>query len=106
LKALFDRRLYLAPSDLLCERVRETPDGIGHLLLVGHNPGLEDMLQEASLGHPGALRDEAAIKYPTAALATLAFADAVDWSAIGPGGAAIIRFVRPRDLDPDLGPDR
>jgi phosphohistidine phosphatase len=106
LRALFDRRLYLAPADLLFELVRETPDRVGHLLIVGHNPGLEELVQEASIGHPGLLRDEAALKYPTAALATLALPDGTPWSGAGPGTADLVRFIRPRDLDPELGPDR
>ena len=38
----------------------------------------------------------------TAAYAVIDF-DAATWSAIGPGQGRLERFVRPRDIDPDLG---
>lgn len=37
-----DRRLYLAPAERLLEVLREQHDGDGHVLVVGHNPGLTD----------------------------------------------------------------
>jgi phosphohistidine phosphatase len=43
-------------------------------------------------------------KYPTATLAELSLP--IDhWSDLTPGRAQLIRFIRPRDLDPELGPD-
>jgi phosphohistidine phosphatase len=105
LGAEYDRRLYLAGADSLFDIIAETADDIGHLLLVGHNPGLEMLLLEASAGHANALRHEAELKYPTATLASIAFADAKIWPDAGPGTGEVIRFVRPRDLDPTLGPD-
>jgi phosphohistidine phosphatase len=72
-------------------------------MLVGHNPGLEDLLLE--LVPPGGkLRAEAELKYPTATLARLDIA--IDrWAQIDGGRAELTKFVRPRDLDPSLGPD-
>jgi phosphohistidine phosphatase len=49
------------------------------------------------------LRDAVEEKYPTASLAELTLADG--WAGAGSGSAALTRFVRPRDLDPTLGPD-
>ena len=51
----------------------------------------------------GDLRREAAIKYPTATVAELQIDGA--WSGLLPGAATLTRFIRPRDLDPALGPD-
>lgn len=101
----WDRRIYMASAATLLDIIRETPDSVDHLLLIGHNPGLEDLLLLLSAGDPGDLRREAEAKYPTAAFATLQLP--VDrWAAVGEGGATLARFVRPRDLDPTLGPDR
>ncbi|WP_448579356.1 SixA phosphatase family protein [Thermaurantiacus sp.] len=103
LGALLDRRIYMASAVTLLELVQGYED-LAHLLLVGHNPGLEDlalMLTPAD-GTPARLALEA--KFPTAAFITMVFA--VDRLAdIREGEGRIAHFIRPRDLDPSLGPD-
>jgi phosphohistidine phosphatase len=105
LSPLWDRRIYMASAATLMDVLRELPEAVGHLLLVGHNPGLEDLLLLLTEGDGGALRREAEVKYPTAAFASLDL-PADCWADVGEGGARLVRFVRPRDLDPSLGPDR
>jgi phosphohistidine phosphatase len=104
LKANFDKRIYMASAAALFDVVRETPDSVGALLLVGHNPGLEDLLLLATEGERSALRAEAESKYPTATFSTLSL-PAATWAEVTEGGASLARFVRPRDLDPSLGPE-
>lgn len=104
LRPAFDKRIYMASAAALFDLVRETADGIEQLLLIGHNPGLEDLLLLAAPADGSPLRTEAEAKYPTATFATLIF-DSPAWGDIGEGGARLLRFVRPRDLDPTLGPD-
>lgn len=100
----WERRLYLATSDELLDLVHEAPDNADSLLLVGHNPGLEQLvLTLVPQGAAGA-RGEVEVKYPTASLAEILFA--VDhWRDVALGKGDLVRFVRPRDLDPELGPD-
>jgi phosphohistidine phosphatase len=104
LAARHDRRIYMASAATLFDLVREVDDSADSLLLVGHNPGLEDLLLLATEGDTGPLRREAELKYPTATFATLALPIA-RWADLAEGGATLTRFVRPRDLDPSLGPD-
>ncbi|MBN8847885.1 MULTISPECIES: histidine phosphatase family protein [unclassified Sphingomonas] len=99
----WDRRVYLASSAMLLDVVRETPGDAGRLLLVGHNPGLEDLVLLLVPHGGGALREEVEEKYPTATLAELTF-DIDDWADAAPGRATLTRFVRPRDVDAALGP--
>ncbi|TFI58247.1 histidine phosphatase family protein [Sphingomonas parva] len=101
LGADYDERLYLASPTTLLDLVHATPDEVARLLLVGHNPGLEELA--LLLAGDGALRSEVAVKYPTATLAEIAFD--IPWSEIAPGTGRLARFIRPRDLDPELGPD-
>jgi phosphohistidine phosphatase len=98
----YDERLYLASPETLLELVRGTDDGVDRLLVVGHNPGLEELALR--LSGPGELRDEVAVKYPTATLAELQFG-VTSWRQVRGGGATLTRFIRPRDLDPELGPE-
>jgi len=101
----WDKRLYLATADELLDAVHRAPVEAGTILLVGHNPGLEQLvLRLVPPRAEGDARGEVEIKYPTASLAEMAFA--VDrWDQVADGGGDLVRFVRPRDLDPELGPD-
>ena len=100
----YDRRLYLASDTTLLDVVREVAGDAAAVLLIGHNPGLEDLVLSLVPDIPGTLRDSVEEKYPTATLAEMTFA-VDDWAGVGPGGGTLTRFIRPRDLDPSLGPD-
>lgn len=102
LSATFDKRVYLATTDTLLDLIRATGDEAERLLLVGHNPGLESIALELTSG--SGPRDAVAIKYPTGALAEIEL-PVDEWYAAAPGTGRLTRFIRPRDLDPALGPD-
>jgi phosphohistidine phosphatase len=102
----WDRRMYLASAASLLDVVHELPEGASSALLIGHNPGLEDLILMLIPDREGdALRDSVEEKFPTAALAVMTF-DAAVWRDVKAGGGALVGFTRPRDLDPALGPDR
>lgn len=100
----WDKRIYLASSATLLDLVREFPVDCEHALMVGHNPGLEDLVLGlvAETGE-SPLRGEVEAKYPTAAVAVLRWDGG--WADAREGGATLDRFVRPRDLAEGLGPD-
>ena len=103
LSPAWDRRIYLASAASLLDLVRAIDDAHATALLVGHNPGLGDLVLLLVPDAEG-LRGEVEEKYPTASVAELRFA--VDrWADAREGAATLTRFVRPRDLDPSLGPD-
>ena len=91
----FDETIYLAPLETLLALVRAADDNDARLLLVGHNPGMEQLA--LLLSEAGPLRDEIAIKYPTGALALIGF-DVARWRDLTPGEGRLARFIRPRDL--------
>ena len=98
----FDASIYLAPVETLLALVRAADDADSRLLLVGHNPGMEQLA--LLLSGPGALRDRIAAKYPTAALAEIGF-EVAHWRDIATGEGRLARFIRPRELGEGLGPD-
>ena len=102
IEPMFDKRIYLASTDALLDLVHAVDDQCMRLLLVGHNPGLEKLALLVTRGGP--LRAELALKYPTATLAEIEL-PAQRWSEVGEGAGTLSRFIRPRDLDPELGPD-
>jgi phosphohistidine phosphatase len=61
-------------------------------MLIGHNPGIQELAIMLVAGDEARLRD----KYPTGALAALAFRGA--WADLGPDVATLEDFVIPRDL--------
>ncbi len=103
LAPIYEQRIYLSSSATLVELIAGFAAHHDHALLVGHNPGLEDLLLELVLPG-GQMREEAALKYPTATLARLDL-DIDRWARIDGGHAQLVHFIRPRDLDPGLGPD-
>lgn len=100
----YDQRLYLASTAALLEIVRETSDDVDHLLLVGHNPGLEGLALTLTREEKGGLRGELELKYPTGTLAEIHL-PVEHWADVAEESGALRRFIRPRDLDPELGPD-
>lgn len=60
----YDRAFYLAPQDVLLDEIRDTDDHFHRLLVVGHNPGLEDLAEKLA-----AAGGEGIGKFPPCALA-------------------------------------
>jgi phosphohistidine phosphatase len=96
-EVLVEDDLYGAPAPMLLERLRRVPDEVPGLLLVGHNPGLEDLVR--ALGRDGDPRLISRIhhKFPTGALATIAFDG--PWDGLGSAAATLEAFVVPAELE-------
>lgn len=82
----------------LLVEVQQTPDRIETLLVLGHNPEIEDFARGLASddSDPGALkllRD----KFPTAALARFEFE--AKWEELRFGLARLTDCLRPKDLD-------
>jgi phosphohistidine phosphatase len=93
-------RIYESPSSRLLEVVREVEADAKVVMLVGHNPGMQDL--SARLVGYGDRYAFARLgqKFPTAGIAVLDF-DAESWSEIEERSARLDRFVVPRDLGVD-----
>ena len=79
-----DDRVYTASDQELLAVVRELPDDIETVVLVGHNPGIEDL---ASF-----LTGES-VTMPTSALAVITWPG--PWATAGPDSAVLRAFGRP-----------
>lgn len=89
-----ERELYGASAGDLLGRLRATPDAVESVMLIGHNPAIQALALSLAAGGEGLARLER--KYPTGALATLAFRG--HWGELGPGVAELVGFVRPKAL--------
>ncbi|MXO60106.1 histidine phosphatase family protein [Altererythrobacter salegens] len=106
LEPRWDERLYLADAATLIAVLREIEGDPRRVLLVGHNPGLQELVfRLADPNVDDELLERAAEKFPTATLAVLE-CDIESWADLAPGCARLVHFARPRDLDPELGPER
>jgi phosphohistidine phosphatase len=71
------------------------PDGVESVMLIGHNPAIQALAVRLAGSGPALER-----KFPTGALATLAFDG--EWQELQGGAARLVAFVRPRELE-ELG---
>jgi phosphohistidine phosphatase len=97
-RPLFDERIYEAlPNDIL-DVIREIPASCQCLLVVGHNPGLQDLaLKLIKDGSQNDL-DRLAEKFPTTGLAVIDM-PVDDWADARIGSGRLDSFVTPRSLD-------
>ena len=92
----YEEALYGASEAELLDRLHALPAEVNSVMIIGHNPGLENLA--LALASEGAERARMEEKYPTAALATIDLS-AGDWRAIERGNGELVAYVRPRDLD-------
>ena len=90
-----ERDLYAASEQRLLERLRAVEDGVESLMLIGHNPGVEQLA--LSLAGSGQKLAGLRRKYPTGALATLEFSGR--WGDLRTGSAELMGFITPKQLD-------
>ena len=96
---LVEDGIYGATASGLLTRVREVPARYGTVLVIGHNPGVEDLarlIDERGLSTAG--------KFPTGALAVLAFA-ADAWDSLSPRAGQLVSFLTPRQLGSSPRPE-
>jgi len=100
----WDRRIYLASSATLIDLLRELQGEPASVLMIGHNPGLEDLIFDLVPDDgTSPLREEVEVKFPTATFAVLDLA-IERWAELDERCGKLVSMKRPRDLDPALGP--
>jgi phosphohistidine phosphatase len=87
--------VYSFEADQLLDRLRELPANVGSVMLIGHNPAMQELA--SLLAARGDRLHELRKGFPTAALAELDFPiDA--WDELTPGSGRLERFIVPREL--------
>lgn len=89
--AIIVDELYLADHEQLLQVLAETPNA-NRVMLIAHNPGLENLLHMLTNGH-----DEQTVQlFPTCAMAHLVLPD--DWTNIQAESAKLQQFVTSKSI--------
>jgi phosphohistidine phosphatase len=94
-EVLVERGLYGASSEELLRRLREVPGEMDSVMLIGHQPAIQELALH--LASEGSELERLRAKFPTAALATLSFAG--EWNELREGGTEVIAYVKPKQLE-------
>jgi len=98
-RILLEDALYEALDEMsLIERLRRLPPGTARVMVIGHNPIMQDLCTTLARSATRTA-DLAAVteKFPTAALATLDLGD-TPWPALAANSATLTDFHAPREL--------
>jgi phosphohistidine phosphatase len=87
--------LYLASVPTLLGIIRATPADVLHLMIVGHNPGIEMFARQMIGSGEAQARQALAAKFPTAAVAVITW-NSQNWADIQPASGHLKLFMTPR----------
>jgi phosphohistidine phosphatase len=96
-RVFLDERLYEAPGTQVLTVLANAPRKAKRVLLVGHNPGLEELIHLLA-GDPPEIPADGKL-LPTAALARLEIAG--EWSDLRPGCGHLLSVTRPGEIPDD-----
>ena len=91
---VIDPRVYEASVETLITILREVPDRAETVILVGHNPGCEDLVAVLSASADPSAAKAIAIKYPTCGIAVMECE--TTWASLDRHNARLTTFVAPR----------
>ncbi len=86
--------LYAASAGEMLEVIRATPESVGTLMVVSHNPGTQHLALALADDTNPELVGGVQARYPTNTVTVLEFDG--EWAALDPGGASIVAVRSPR----------
>jgi len=94
----FREALYDAPAEKILAEIRRAPRAANTILVLGHNPGLEDLARQIAGEESDAdILERLRKKFPTAALTRFALDGG--WQELKAVSARLTHFVTPKELD-------
>ncbi|KDN96383.1 SixA phosphatase family protein [Hydrogenovibrio marinus] len=86
--------LYLATQEQLIETLAQIPTHYERVMIIGHNPGLEELAQY--LEHENHCDDCETRLFPTGSLAHFILPNS--WENLSAGSGKLVQFIRPKDI--------
>ncbi|WP_313879925.1 SixA phosphatase family protein [Streptomyces silvisoli] len=93
-EVVHDDRVYAAEPPELLRVLRQTPERVRTVLLVAHQPGVQELTLALAGAAEGDALERVREKFPTSAIAVLDLD--VPWPRLGGGCAVLAQFVVPR----------
>jgi phosphohistidine phosphatase len=92
----FDERIYDASASTLLEVLREVPETVNAVMMIGHSPGIPVLATSLAHNDSGStdVLDRLSLGFPTSGLAVLGFDGG--WAELAPETAYLRDFVVPR----------
>lgn len=94
---LFEDALYHAEAPALATRLRKVDADKRHVMIIGHNPGMQALALMLTGAGKGEARAAVARKFPTAAVTVISF-EVNSWRAIRASAGHLQRFITPKQL--------
>ena len=95
LEVRIEPSLYAFDVGVLLDRLRRVSADVASVLLVGHNPAMQELAER--IADRGERLDDLSRKFPTGALAEIAFG-LDSWIDLAERPGELVRFVVPREL--------
>ena len=89
LQPRFDQRIYNASADDLLAMVQGCDDSLSSVMLIGHNPGFEQLASRLIGGQ---------VEMPTGSVAEMEL-PIESWRDAGNSAARLVRLLQPKELD-------
>lgn len=93
----FEERLYNASPQTILQVIKETEPKIRMLLVIGHNPALQELAAMLIASGDIDARERLGEQFPTSALAAISFATD-NWAGVHSHGGRLEHFVTPKWL--------
>ena len=90
----FEKAVYGATPERLIYEIQAVDDAVDTLLVIGHDPGMPWTAWELAANRDSQFATDLSTKFPTSALAILAFDGS--WSELTTGSAELVAFHVPR----------
>ncbi|MEW2319006.1 SixA phosphatase family protein [Streptomyces bauhiniae] len=95
-KTVYEDRVYDASPGELIAVLNETPDDVRDAILIGHNPGVHNLVEILAGTAEGDARERMNRRgFPTSAFAVLTFDG--DWKDLEPGKATLVDYWAPSE---------
>ncbi len=95
---IYEARLYGASAGDLLGVVREVPAQVRTLMLIGHNPGVQELVLLLAGEADGYVLEQTRTKFPTSAIAVLRAPG--PWGSLEAGASRLTDMVVPRGANP------
>lgn len=91
-------KMYLASANGMLTLIAGMPEEAGKIMLIGHNPGLHQLVLKLAQSGGEKSLERLAEKFPTCAFAEINLGN-IHWRDIGKARGELVQLITPKDLE-------